>query len=96
MSLVTEFAPLSTILAAVSALLAAALSTFAKSRIKLVTAVNEKERHRDYHAEVRLREVKALLSQEGEKKFMFRIASASLVFGQFVVGGGSKGTCLNS
>jgi hypothetical protein len=87
MSLITDLVPLSTVVAAVSALFAAALSTVAKSRVKLVSSTNDKERVRDHHAEVRLREVRALLTQEAEKKFMFRIASASLVFGQFIVGG---------
>ncbi len=78
---------LTTIVAALSAVLAAMLSAVAKSRTQRVTATNEKEKARDHRAEVRLQEVRALLDLENERRFIFRLAAAALVFGQFIVGG---------
>ena len=83
-----EIGPLlTTILAALSSLVAALLSTVAKSRPRRLLAANAIDETRDYRADVRLNEVKALLEMENEKRFIFRVASACLVIGQFIVGG---------
>ncbi|MCB1106075.1 MAG: hypothetical protein H7A44_05980 [Opitutaceae bacterium] len=72
---------------AVLSTLSSAVLTLAGKRRQSVVVVNEREKVRDYAREIRLPEVKQLLSEEEGRKGLYRAASASLAFGQFVVGG---------
>lgn len=72
---------------AVLSTLTSAILTLAGKRRQMVVAVNEREKVRDYAREIRLPEIKQLLSEEEGRKSLYRGASASLAFGQFVIGG---------
>jgi hypothetical protein len=76
-------------LAAGSAAFSAALSIAARRPSKLTNASNEREvgKERDYRVEIRLRQVQAILSHEIDRKGIFRLSAAALIFSQFVVGG---------
>jgi hypothetical protein len=77
-----------TVASAVLTALAAALSSFATKRAKLISAINERQpERRDYKSEVRLPEIDALLAEESSRKTLYRYSAAFLVCGQFVVGG---------
>jgi hypothetical protein len=71
---------------AIGMAISAALSLIAKSR-RVVIAANERQAKRDLKSETRLSEVESMLSNAENQKNLYRYASASLVFAQFVVGG---------
>lgn len=88
MSAFTDFAPIAAAIAgALSVAVSAVLSLVARRIGRLKVAINEKEKERDFKSEIRLTQVQSILSQEIDRRGIFRVASASLVFSQFIVGG---------
>ena len=71
---------------AAGTIISAFLSLLAK-RGRYILVANERQETRDLESEIRLSELKSMLSDEDGRKSLYRYASASLVFGQFVVGG---------